>query len=249
MKKIGIIGISGRVGRALYRQCLDHAKYTCTAGYARLTAPDLPLCFSLNDLFISCDYVVDFSSPDLMPDIVKTCLSHPKPLVIGTTGMAMLKDHIAPLAKIVPVVIAPNTSVGACLQRHLASTPARFLSQDYDIDIIDRHHNQKKDQPSGTALALAESIVKAKETLDQCFTFQSPHSPRSPHTIQIASLRSGHIPAEHEVNATNAFESITLTHKVFHRDLFAQGVFTILDWLGATNPSPGMYSMEDVLGL
>jgi hypothetical protein len=88
MKKIGIIGISGRVGRALYRQCLDHAKYTCTAGYARLTAPDLPLCFSLNDLFISCDYVVDFSSPDLMPDIVKTCLSHPKPLVIGTTGMA-----------------------------------------------------------------------------------------------------------------------------------------------------------------
>ena len=166
MKKVGIIGISGRVGRSLYRQCMDHPKYTCTAGYARLTTTDLPLCPSLSHLFTSCDYAVDFSSPDLMTEIIKTCLSHPKPLVIGTTGMALLKDQVIPLAKVVPVVIAPNTSLGACLQRHLATTLARFLPQDYDIDIIDRHHNQKKDQPSGTALALAESIVKAKKNLD-----------------------------------------------------------------------------------
>lgn len=249
MKKIGIIGISGRVGQSLYTHCMDSSKYTCSGGYDTLRPSHGSLYPSLTDLFASCDYAVDFSSPDLVPGIIAACLAHPKPLIIGTTGTALLKEKVQPLAEVVPVVIAPNTSLGACVQRHLAASIARLLPETYDIDIIERHHRHKKDQPSGTALALAEAIENEKKKLDQPYTVESPHSPRSWRTIQITSLRSGQIPAEHEITATSAYESLTIIHKVFHKDLFAQGVLTILDWLETKNPIPGLYTMEDVLGI
>jgi len=248
MKNIGIIGISGRIGQSLYHQCAEHNTYHCPGGYDRSKPVQGSLFTSLKDLFAACDYVVDFSSPDLMTAIIDACLSHPKPLVIGTTGHTSLRDKVKALAQEVPVIIAPNTSLGACLHRHLVKQIARFLPENYDIDILERHHRQKKDHPSGTALALADVIKEEKERLGQTYISVLPCSPRSSQTIQITSLRSGQTPGEHEVTATSAYESITIIHKAFEKDFFAQCVFSALEWLEIKKPLPGIYCMEDVLG-
>ena len=226
---VGVIGNTGKTGNALVSLIKEENSF------------NLGKCFnkkslhSLGEVFNENDYIVDFSNSALTESVLRAAISCPKPLVLCVTGFTenkLIANLIENLATKSCVVIAPNTSIGACLQRFLAEKIATLLDSEYDIDILEKHHCHKLDKPSGTAIDLVDSLKKKiKEK-----------------SIQVNSIRSGNLPGEHEVSFVSNFESISIKHTVFERILFAKGALKILHWL-KSNHSYGIYKMTDVLGL
>ena len=217
-KNVGIIGASGRMGSLLSKLILDSEKY------------DLIQTKSFSDLFASSDYIVDFSNKSLIHEILDSACITPKPLVICTTGFDMqsIMGKLKMLAKSVPIVITPNTSIGATLQLYITKIISDTLSNDFDIDIFEQHHKTKADLPSGTAINLKDALGK------EC---------------TIHSKRAGNLPGEHEITFTSNEEVISIKHIALDRVLFAKGAMRVLDWLTSNNPSPDLYTMFDVLRL
>lgn len=258
---VGIIGMTGRMGRLLADTVNANHPYQVRYGFRRgqsekiqYSDSDYTLLPSLSELFAKSDYVVDFSNASLIDEMLEAALTTAKPLVICTTGWqreGATQARIEQLCQQVPVVIAPNTSLGACLQRYMAAKMAQALPRDYDIDIHEKHHRHKIDIPSGTSVALAQAIVDAQlqqhQVSYQVGTF--PSGPRPDCYIGMSAQRSGQLPGEHDVSFTSAEEMLTLKHVAFDRQLFAKGGVVILDWLRGQCPPPGSYTMFDVLGL
>ena len=164
------------------------------------------------------------------------------------------------------MVVAPNTSLGASLQLYLARQLAMILDEDYDIDIIERHHRNKADKPSGTAMQLANSIIDDKQevcglifklechnanaftAMDEAVDTRTTNGLRPKNFISINAIRSGNLPGEHEVCFTSSDEMISIKHTAFDRKLFTKGVIKIVKWLDTRRPGPGIYTMMDVLG-
>ena len=208
---------------------------------------------TLSEVFQRNDCVVDFSNKDLIEPLLNTAINHNKPLVICTTGwnFDMFKAKLNALAKLIPVVIASNTSIGACVQRYLVKEASKLFDNEYDIDVLEKHHREKLDSPSGTALSLIKTITdtKTREFGLHYKTFSDAHGKRERDTIGVLSQRSGNLPGEHEVTFTSVDEMISIKHVVFNRALFASGAIKVLDWLNKATPAPGIYSMEDVLDI
>lgn len=242
MNSIGIIGITGRMGNILAKMINDSQSYSLGQGYSSSSC-------DLSEVFLSNDYIIDFSSNILIYSVLSAALRNPKPLIICTTGWDKNKyaKDIEKLAKTIPLIIASNTSVGAYLQSYLVREMARFLDDDYDIDIIEKHHRNKVDSPSGTALSLFEDIKSIKQK--EYRTSQEEPGKREDNLISINSIRSGNIYGEHEVIFTSSEEVLSVKHVVFSRSIFAKGAIKALDWLVKKKPDPGIYSMQDVLGM
>jgi 4-hydroxy-tetrahydrodipicolinate reductase len=245
-KKIGIIGISGRMGMELASALQSSQSYELGIGF------DSSTHLTLNDVLKTNDYVVDFSSAALIKDILETAIQQPKPLLLCSTGWDKDKFvlELKAIAKAVPVIIAPNTSLGACMQQHLVALLARALGLEYDIDIMEQHHKGKLDVPSGTARALVETVKEAKRT--QGIEYHScafTEGQRPNKCILLSSLRSGSLPGEHCVSFTSADEIISIKHVAFNRSLFARGAMLAVQWLDKSKASPGIYTMTDVLGI
>lgn len=247
IKKIGIIGINGRMGSLLRAKIEESNKYEIGIGFGQPAEKYPPL----SDVFQHNDCIVDFSNKDLIEPLLTIAANHNKPLVICTTGwdFDMFKAKLNALAKFIPIVIASNTSVGACVQRYLVKEASKLFDSKYDIDVIEKHHREKVDSPSGTALSLIKAITdtKTSEFGLSYKTFSNIHGKREHDTIGILSQRSGNLPGEHEVTFTSSDEMISIKHVVFNRALFATGAIRIIDWVNKTTPTPGIYSMEDVL--
>jgi 4-hydroxy-tetrahydrodipicolinate reductase len=242
MSKIGIIGITGKMGNILAEMVRESQSYSLGRGYSSCSG-------DLIEVFSSNDYVIDFSSHKLISSVLSAALQNPKPLIICTTGWdrnEYAKD-IEKLAEIIPLIIASNTSIGAYLQRYLVRELAKLLGDDYDVDIIEKHHRNKVDSPSGTALSLSEDIKSVKQK--EYRTSLEKSGKREDNLISINSIRSGNIYGEHEVMFTSSEEMISVKHVAFNRHIFAKGAIRALDWLVKKNPSPGIYSMQDVLGI
>lgn len=246
VKKIGIIGFTGRMGKLLADKIEKHAHFLIGPGYSQSKSHQT----SLEDVFLANDYVIDFSKHHLLASILETAIKIPKPIVICTTGWYQ-KDYqnlITQASKKVPLVIAPNTSVGAYLQKRLVSELAKILNADYDIDIHDKHHRHKIDIPSGTAQDLIHEIQKAKKS-HQGLDYEASileKGPRPNNFIGISVERSGNIPGDHEVTFTSIDELISIKHVAFDRSIFAQGAVRILEWLEKSEPGPGIYTMADI---
>ncbi|MBV1905638.1 MAG: 4-hydroxy-tetrahydrodipicolinate reductase [Pseudomonadales bacterium] len=234
MLKILLSAPNGRMGQALTRVIGDSAD-------AELVAP------GSRDF----DLLIDFSTVDGARNALALCLEEGKGLVIGTTGFdeQMLKA-IDSAAVVIPIVLAPNMSVGVNVLFKLVELAAQVLGNESDIEVLEAHHRNKVDAPSGTALKLGQVVA---DVLDADLDTQAVYSregqigQREKGSIGFQTIRAGDIVGEHTVIFAAPGERVELVHKASSRDNFAQGALRAAHWL--TDKKTGLYDMQDVLDL
>jgi 4-hydroxy-tetrahydrodipicolinate reductase len=195
--------------------------------------------------------VIDFTTPAASVNHAKVCAERGTPLVVGTTGFsAAAKAEVAGAAQRIPVLMAPNMSVGVNLLFKLVSQAARALGPSYDVEIVEAHHRNKADAPSGTALRLAEVAADALGLDPQISAVYERHGQvgaRKAGTIGVQALRGGDVVGEHTVLFLTEGERIELIHRASSRDTFAAGAVRAARFL--VGKPAGLYDMQDVLGL
>jgi 4-hydroxy-tetrahydrodipicolinate reductase len=283
-----IIGAAGRMGRALVRAASELADRLAIAGAVASTtsaslgrdagelagiAPvDVPITDDLAAALARADVVIDFSQPHATRSNLTVCRAAGKPLLIGTTGFpAELSALFDAAAVEIPLLVAPNTSIGVTLLIELTRLAAKSLPADFDIEIIEAHHRLKKDAPSGTALALGKAAAQGRGIADDpvgkpaniaaagsgmAGGVTTSHAgaqwtdrtgERLPGAIGFAVIRGGDIVGDHTVLFAGTGEQITLGHRATDRAVFARGALRAALWLAAR--PPGRYFMGDFLGL
>jgi 4-hydroxy-tetrahydrodipicolinate reductase len=265
MLNIIIAGSTGRMGHALLEATINDPELKLHAALDRADCPQLNK--DAGELFgapcgtrITSDtasaltgahVLVDFTRPEPSLAYLEACRQAGVGMVIGTTGFTPAqKDIIAAAAQDIPVVFAPNMSVGVNLLINLVQSAARVLSEGYDIEIIEAHHRHKVDAPSGTALRLGEAAAAALgRDLATCAVYgrEGVTGERDPSTIGFATVRGGDVVGDHTVLFAGIGERIELTHKASSRATFALGAMRAAKFLASKKN--GLYDMQDVLGL
>lgn len=197
-----------------------------------------------------CDAVIDFSMHKVTPGIAKLAAEHGKPLVIGTTGHTEEeRAAILEYTKDIPIVWAGNYSVGVNTLFWLVKKAAAILGMDYNAEIVEMHHRHKLDAPSGTAERLIEVVREARKLGPESVRHgrEGLVGARPEAEIGVHALRGGSIVGEHEVIFAGEGEKVTLAHSAGDRKIFALGAVRAAHW--AKTQKPGLYRMEDVLGL
>lgn len=192
------------------------------------------------------DVLIDFSSPQALTDRIEECTSNKIAMVVGTTGLS--SDDISALrnaSKKIPVLQSYNMSIGVNLLVQLVTKAAAALGEDWDVEIIETHHNQKKDAPSGTALMLKDAVLKGRNKNSEVVYGRKGESPRKKGEIGIHSIRGGDIVGEHSVQFISNFETLELAHRARSREIFARGA--LLAALFVAERKSGLFSMEDVV--
>jgi 4-hydroxy-tetrahydrodipicolinate reductase len=219
-----------------------------TAGVGRL---DVPLTGDAKAALTAGRVLVEFSEPEATVEHLRAVAAAGGRAVIGTTGFTPeQRDVIARLATTCPVVLSPNMSVGVTLAFKLLDVMARALGDEYDVEITEVHHRFKKDAPSGTALRMAEVVARALgRDLGRVGVYGRQGRPgeRTRAEIAVLSLRSGDVVGEHTVSFGALGERLELTHRAHSRDTFARGALRAVRFV--VDRPPGLYSMQDVLGL
>jgi len=194
------------------------------------------------------DVLVDFSAPEALPASLERAVSAGIPILIGTTGLDQRADEqIAEAAKAIAVLLAANTSLGVAVLSDLVERAARALGPDWDIEILEMHHRNKADAPSGTALALGEAASRGRGTAMRAERGRDGTGlEREQGAIGFASLRGGTVAGEHDVIFAGPEERLILSHRADSRVIFARGALAAAGFL-AGKPA-GLYSMRDVIG-
>jgi 4-hydroxy-tetrahydrodipicolinate reductase len=194
---------------------------------------------------------VDFSVADCVAAHAKACAAAGIPILIGVTGIDTAgRSVLAAAARDIPVLIAPNTSVGVSVVGKLVSVAAAALGPSFDVEIFEAHHRMKRDAPSGTALALGEAVAQARAVaLNEVASYarSGVSEPRSPGSIGFSSMRAGDIAGEHTVIFAADGERVEITHRATDRITFARGALRAAEWL--IGRPAGLYGMQDVLGI
>ena len=263
--RIAIAGASGRMGRMLIEAVL--AAPDCTlagaldvAGSAQLgqdagaflgRATGVAIIADVDAALADAQVLIDFTRPEGTLHHLARCAEHGVALVIGTTGFSdAQKAEIRAGAARTPVFMAPNMSVGVNVVMRLLEQAARAFNEGYDIEIIEAHHRNKVDAPSGTALQMGEVVAKAlgRNLADNAvFGREGVTGPRDPSTIGFATVRGGDIIGDHTVLFAGIGERIEISHKSSSRATYAQGSLRAARFLA--HSAPGLYDMNDVLGL
>ncbi|MBV8687191.1 MAG: 4-hydroxy-tetrahydrodipicolinate reductase [Alphaproteobacteria bacterium] len=228
--RIKVFGAGGRMGRAI-----------AAAAAAR---EDVAVVDGDADVFL------DFSAPDALEANLDAAAAAGKPILVGTTGLGEAQLRLIDEAGgRIGVIHAPNTSLGVNLLRHLVEEAAARLGPEWDVEIVEMHHRDKKDAPSGTALLLGASAAKGRgAALPELARFdRMAGGAREAGTIGFASLRGGSVAGEHQVIFAADGERLELGHRADSRMIFARGALAAALWL-AGRPA-GRYTMADVLGL
>lgn len=199
----------------------------------------------------ACDAVIDFTHADSTVAVAEACAAVGKILVIGTTGHNDAdRARISEISKKIPVVFAPNFSVGVNTLFWLTRKATEILGPDFDLEVVEMHHRLKKDSPSGTARRLAEILAEVRE-LDYDKNVMHGREgmvgERQKTEIGMHAVRGGDVVGDHTVIYANVGERVELTHKASSRDTFAKGALRAARW--AQGQKPGLYDMQDVLGL
>jgi len=191
----------------------------------------------------SFDILIDFSHPDGIESIVAFSRAEDLPAVIGTTGYSDKKfELVSDLGKVVPVLYSGNFSLGVILMERLVKETARVLGSDFNIEIIEKHHQNKIDAPSGTAKMLQKA---ANEHLNNNVIYGQANNIHKEKEIAVQSIRTGSIVGEHEIRFTGADEVLSIKHEALSKSIFAKGAIKASEWL--IGQEIGLYSMEDVL--
>lgn len=240
--RVLLLGAKGRMGQAI-AAAASKAEAEIAAG--------LDLGDDLAGHIGDCDVVIDFSHPNASSELSRACLAAKKPAVIGTTGHSKEeRAAIETLALSVPLVLSPNFSVGVNALFWLTRKATEMLGEDFDLEVAEMHHRLKKDAPSGTAKKLAEILCEVRG-LDYAKNVRHGREglvgERPANEIGVHSIRGGDVVGDHTVTFAGAGERLELTHKAASRDTFALGALRAAKWI--VGKPPGLYSMEDVLGL
>ncbi|MEP6998307.1 MAG: 4-hydroxy-tetrahydrodipicolinate reductase [Betaproteobacteria bacterium] len=201
------------------------------------------------------DVLIDFTRPTATVAHVNACVGAGVGAVVGTTGLSEAdKKALSEAGRTIPLVYAPNTSVGVNVLLNLVALAAQRLGGDYDVEIVEMHHRHKVDAPSGTALQLGEAVAAALGRdlkSDGVFARDVVIGERKPGSIGFASLRGGDVVGDHTVIFAGPGERIELVHKASSRNTFAQGALRAARFVAARRAAhaPGLYDMADVLGL
>jgi 4-hydroxy-tetrahydrodipicolinate reductase len=195
--------------------------------------------------------IIDFTHPEASLGYLRAAAKNATPIVMATTGFNTAQvAEIKRLARRAPTLLSANTSLGVNVLVSLLGQAARMLGEDYDVEIIEAHHRFKKDAPSGTALALGRSVANAlKRDLDKVGINgrKGIVGERSTKEIALLSVRAGDIVGEHTVIFGGIGERLEFVHRAHSRDTFARGTIRAAQWLA--KQKPGLYGMQDVLGL
>ena len=258
---IVVHGSGGRMGQRILALAAADPQFRIVAGVARKAGKvsdygidsDAPVLTSLPEAQAETlrTVVIDFSHPGALPGLAAACAEARHGLVSGTTGIvpADLDRAFAAVSGTVPVLWAPNTSLGVNVVFKLAAQLAKALGEDYDIELVEAHHNQKKDAPSGTALGIADAILHAtgRTRADLVHGREGQVGARKKNEIGMHALRLGDVVGEHSAYFCGNGERITLTHQAHSRDVFARGALRAAAFIARAKP--GRYTMADVLGL
>lgn len=194
------------------------------------------------------DVIVDFSAPDALASSLERALRAATPILIGTTGLDDLADRrIAEASRSVAVLRASNTSLGVALLGELVERAARVLGEDWDVEVLEMHHRQKRDAPSGTALTLGEAAARGRGVeMREEVSRNGRHLDREKGAIGFASLRGGTVVGDHDVIFAGREERLILSHRAENRMVFARGALAAAKFL--LDRKPGLYGMRDVVG-
>jgi len=241
--KVIITGAKGRMGQALV---------ACARDFSDLQiAAQIDLGDDLKDVISKCHVVIDFSSHSATTKIVELCAKHKKPIVIGTTGHTESEiKAIEGQQSAIPIVLSSNFSTGVNALFWLTRKAAEILGDDFDVEIVEMHHRLKMDAPSGTAKTLAGILASSRALqLDKAARHgrSGMTGERTVSEIGIHSIRGGDVVGDHTVIFANAGERLELTHKASSRETFANGALRAALWV--VKQKPGLYDMQDVLGL
>jgi 4-hydroxy-tetrahydrodipicolinate reductase len=265
VRQIAVAGSSGRMGRTLLEAVFQAPDMRLHAALDRHDSPFLgkdagELVGSPCGVFITdqveqalngAHALIDFTRPEATMAHMEICRRLHVGMVIGTTGLsAEQKSVIAEAAREIPIMAAPNMSVGVTLMLNLLRTAAQVLSEGYDIEIIEAHHRHKVDAPSGTALRMGEVIAQTlKRDLNQVAVYgrQGVTGERQSSTIGFATVRGGDIVGDHTALFAGTGERLEITHKASSRATFALGALRAVRFL--EGKSAGLFDMRDVLGL
>lgn len=251
--RVALLGAGGRMGQTLLQAALEHKDVRITAALVRDGSPllgqetqDLKYSRDIPAALKDADVLLDFSLPVGTQAALEACLAAKKPLVSGVTGLdPELKTRLKQAGASIPVLSAPNMSMGVALLARMVKQAAQVLGPEFDVEISETHHRHKKDAPSGTALALGEAVAEGRVT-------PAPESRtrgsglREPGSVGYSSVRAGDIVGEHTVLFAGAGERLELTHRAQSRLTFAHGALSAACWI--TRQSAGSYSLADTLG-
>jgi 4-hydroxy-tetrahydrodipicolinate reductase len=256
MVRLAVAGASGQTGSRVVELAARHAEFRIVAALVADSDPRVgqsalagdPQLILAADTKASFDVLVDFSTPAGAVEWCQRCFRAGAAFVSGTTGLSDEQQfllHVA--AEKIPVLQASNFSVGINLLSRLVGPVARELGADFDIEIVETHHNRKVDAPSGTALSLAKTIADATgRNLDTDVVHgrSGQVGPRPKGQIGIHAVRLGDVVGRHEIHFAGPGETLTLQHTARSRDTFARGALVAARWI--TAQKPGLYSMQDV---
>jgi len=242
---IRLSGAIERKGDALVGQDSNGPAGLPSGGVLTMISDDLAAALK------SGDVLIDFTFPEISIENLKICADLGKPAVIGSTGFS--KDHLAEVGKLVqriPCVLSPNMSVGVNVCFKMLADIAKTLGSDFDVEIVETHHRMKKDAPSGTAVRMGEVVAAAlgrDYRKNAKYHREGMTGERTRDEIGMQTLRGGDVIGEHTVYFIGMGERIELTHRAHTRDMFARGAVRAAKWI--VGKQPGLYDMQDVLGL
>lgn len=220
-----LVGAAGRMGKTVLDLAQNDREIEIVAR--------CDLANPIEPAMKNCDVAIDFSHANAIDEICRAAWQHGKSLVIGTTGHSQQqRGIIEETAHSVPIVFASNFSVGVNVLFSLTRKAAELLGSDFNAEIVETHHKMKKDAPSGTAQTLAEILRAGRKSESE---------------IPIQSIREGDVVGEHTVIFSGPTERLELTHRAASREIFARGALRAAKWI--VHKPPGLYSMQDALGL
>ncbi len=266
MTRLIVAGAAGKMGSRIAALAKDYPDLKLVGAFERkgheaigkdvgevigIGRIDIPISDNLDEIIDNADVVISFTAPEASIEHLSIASKKKKAVVIGTTGFSKEGiQSVKELSKSIPVVLAPNMSVGVNLLFKVLGDIAKILGDDYDIEIVESHHRLKKDAPSGTALKMAQVISEAiNRNLDEVAVYSRKGmiGERTRKEIGIQTVRAGDIVGEHTVLFGGLGERIEITHKASSRDTFARGALKAAMWI--YGKPAGLYDMINVLGL
>lgn len=243
-------GCNGKMGQVITTISAEYNNIKIIAGVtrnpSRLQNP-YPVYNHIREVMDKVDIVLDFSNPEMLPDTIEYCISNQTALVVGTTGLSDKDlENLRQASETIPVFVSANMTFGISVLVDLVLKAASTLGEGYDIEILEKHHNEKKDAPSGTAIMIANELKNhINNSAEYIYDRTKLHEKRKAGEIGILSLRGGTIPGEHTVYFAGKDEIIEIKHTATSRDVLGRGAIKAV--LFTASKTKGFYNMKSML--
>ncbi len=249
MTRLILSGCNGKMGRMIASCVASRCDVEIVAGFDINTenTAGFPVYANPLNCDVQADAIIDFSHPSALDGVLSYAVAHNLPVVVATTGLSKEQiDSVKACSEKVPVFFSANMSLGISLLAELARKAASVLGSDFDIEILEKHHNQKIDAPSGTALLLADALTESLAyDAEYVYDRHAVRQKRDKREIGFSSIRGGTIVGEHDIIFAGRDEVITLSHSAASKEVFAVGAINAALFL--TGRKPGYYSMADLV--